>query len=55
MIIAMLGIQGTWDEVRKCDLVVYLFLLVAIIISQIAVVIYVATNEDDFKDYLEGI
>lgn len=54
-VIALLGIQGTWDEVRRCDLVVYLFLLVVIVLSQLGLVIFVATNATDFKDYLEGI
>jgi len=55
ILIAMLGIQGTWDEVERCDLVVYLLLLCVIVVAQIAVVIYVALNEGDFEDYLEGI
>jgi len=55
MLIAMLGIQGTWDDVQRCDLVVYLILLFVIVIAQITVVIYIALNEGDFKDYLEDI
>jgi len=55
MLIAMLGIQGTWNEMGKCDLVVYLLLLFVIVIAQIGVVIYISLNESDFKDYLEGI
>jgi len=55
MIIAMLGIQGTWDEVERCDLVVYLFLLVVIILAQVVVIIFVAMNEGDVQDYLEDI
>jgi len=55
ILIAMLGIQGTWDEVQRCDLVVYLLLLIVVVIAQIGVVIYIAVNEGEFKDYLEGI
>jgi len=55
ILISMLGIQGTWDEVERCDLVVYLLLLVVIVVAQVAVVIYVAVNEGDFEDYLKGI
>jgi len=55
MLIAMLGIQGTWDDVQRCDLVVYLILLIVIVIAQIAVVIYITLNEGHFKDYLEDI
>jgi len=55
MIVALLGITGTWDEVERCDLVVYLILILSIVIAQIAFVVYAATNEDNVRDYLEGI
>jgi len=55
MIVALLGITGTWDEVERCDLVVYLILILSIVIAQIAFVLYAATNEDSLQDYLEGI
>jgi len=55
VIVALLGITGTWDEVERCDLVVYLILILSIVIAQIAFVIYAATNEDSLREYLEGI
>jgi len=55
IIIALIGITGTWDEVERCDLIVYLILIIGIIIGQIAFVIYFATNEDSVKDYLQEI
>lgn len=55
IIIALIGITGTWDEVERCDLIVYLILIVSIIAAQIAFVIYVATNEESVKEYLNGI
>jgi len=53
ILLALLGIQGTWDEVERCDLVVYLVLLFVIVVLQIVAVIYVAVNESDVKEYLE--
>lgn len=55
IIISLIGITGTWDEVERCDLIVYLILLLGIVIAQIAFVIYFSTNEDSLKEYLEGI
>jgi len=55
IIIALLGITGTWDEVGQCDLVVYLILIISIVIAQIAFVIYAATEEASLKDYLRDI
>jgi len=55
IILGLMGITGTWDEVERCDLIVYLILITGIIIAQIALVVYAATNEDSLQDYLEGI
>merc|ERR550534_3469276 len=55
IIIALIGITGTWDEVERCDLIVYLILIIGIIIGQIAFVIYFATNEDSVEDSLRDI
>lgn len=55
IIVALLGITGTWAEVYPCDLVVYLILIVSIVIAQVAFVIYTNTNEQNVKEYLEGI
>jgi len=55
IIIALLGITGTWDEVERCDLVVYLILILSIVIAQVAFVLYASTNEDSLKDWLQGI
>jgi len=55
IIIAFLGITGTWDEVQRCDLVVYLVLIISIISAQIVFVIYTIMNEDSLKEWLEDI
>jgi len=55
IIIALIGITGTWDEVERCDLIVYLILIVSIVAAQIAFVIYASTNEESIKEYLNGI
>jgi len=55
IIIALIGITGTWDEVERCDLIVYLILIVSIVVAQIAFVIYASSNADSIKDYLKGI
>jgi len=49
IIIGLIGITGTWDEVERCDLIVYLILIIGIIIGQIAFVIYFFTNEGSVK------
>jgi len=55
IIIGLMGITGTWDEVERCDLIVYLILITGIVIAQIAFVVYAATNEGSLHDYLENI
>jgi len=55
IIIDLIGITGTWVEVKRCDLIVYLIIITGIVIAQIAFVIYAFTNEDSFQDYLEGV
>jgi len=53
IIIALIGMTGTWDEVERCDLIVYLILIIGIITGQIAFVIYFATNQGSVKGYLQ--
>jgi len=55
VIVALIGVTGTWDPVEQCDLVVYIILLVSIIAAQIAFVVYAATNMEDWEDYMEDI
>jgi len=53
--IALIGITGTWDEAKRCDLIMYLILITGILSAQIAFVIYAFTNQDSVQDYLEGV
>jgi len=54
IIIALIGVTNTWDPVERCDLVVYMILLVSIIAAQIAVVVYAISNSETVEDWLEG-
>jgi len=56
IILALVGMQGTcYEKVDRCDLAVYIFLLGACIIAELAVVIWYFADGDDFKSALLSI